>query len=110
MKEFIFTYFRELIACLCFLLELVFLLIGIFKKRKKETPILLDLLELVPKYIAAAEKIIGSGKGEKKRDFVLDELSKVFYSYTGKTIDEATFKFISKAIEEILSTPQKKEN
>ncbi len=109
MKDFIFTWYKEILFCVSVVIEFVFFIVALIKKSKKQTPITLDLLELVPKYIAAAEKILGSGKGEKKRDFVLDELSKIFFNYTGHSMDEATFKFLSKAIEEILSTPQKKE-
>lgn len=109
MKEFIFTWWREISLCCAFLIHFIVTCICLFLKSKKQSPIVLDILELVPKYVSAAEKIFGAGKGDIKRNFVIDELSKVFYSYTGKTMDQATFKFVSKAIEEILATPQKKD-
>lgn len=108
MKDFVLTWYREIIYLILFIIELIISIIVGVKKSKKESPVLMDLLVEVPKYILAAEKILGAGNGQKKRDFVLEEISKLFYEKTGQEIDMKTFRIISESIENILYAPQKK--
>lgn len=108
MKDFILTWYKELIALFFLVLEFIFSIVLLIKKNKKVSPLLLDLIQLLPKYILAAEKLIGSGNGETKRDYVLQLVSDEYYRLTGQKIDNSTFCIVSKAIEHILSAPQKK--
>ena len=108
MKDFILTYYKELIVLLCFLVEIFISFVSLVKKSKKQSPLLLDLIQSLPKFILTAEKVIGAGNGEKKRDYVLQLVSNDYYRLTGQKIDNSTFCIVSRAIEHILSAPQKK--
>lgn len=65
--------------------------------------ILLDL----PTVIKEAEMVIGPGNGEKKLQFVIDYFTWSF-DQEGLKLGDSYIRFIKAAVEQILSTPQKK--
>ena len=110
MKDFILGYYKELIVLGCFFLEFLLSLVALIKKQKKQSPLILDIISSLPKFISSAEKYIGSGNGSKKKDFVLQCIAGEFKRLTGEDIDAHTLEVASIFIEEILKTPQKKGN
>lgn len=110
MKEFILTYYKELIALGCFLIELLFTVVILIKKSKKDTGVVGAILSNLPAVINLVEKKFGSGTGTTKKVQALDTALELYRSMTGVclTYDSQIAHILSDAIEDILSTPQKK--
>lgn len=108
MKEFFLNYYKEIIVLFCFVLELVLSVVAIIKKVKKQGSLYTDILVKLPDIISKVEKIIGSGNGSQKLQVVLKVVNDLVVSETGKEMTSSDRKFVSEAIEEILTTPQKK--
>lgn len=88
------------IACLVIgTIELFFV---IFKKSQKLDTVKEKILALLPVVIRLAEEVLGPGVGAEKLAFVHNFLHD-FYK-----LDDSYDQFITSAIENILSTPEKK--
>lgn len=88
---------------------LVSLIIWIVRKRpvKVVDTFKEKILAQLPIVIAKAEEEIGPGNGEKKLQFVIDFFTWQF-DQEGLKLSDSYLKFIKMAVEQILSTPQKK--
>lgn len=107
MKDFIFTYWREILYVICALVSLV-----LFIVRKPSVKVVDSITErillLAPAAISKAEEVYGSGHGSEKFLFVID-LLKLAIEEDGFVISDKIIKFMTSYVEAILSTPQKKE-
>lgn len=108
MKDFIANYWKELIALVCFLLEITISIILLVKRNKKESPVISEIVLKLPSIISHAEKVFPSGNGASKLELVLSVIDKLFKKETGNPMTKSESKFFVEKIEEILSTPQKK--
>ena len=109
MKEFLFTYWRDILSVFVMLVTLVLWLI---KKKpiKVVYTIKESILRLLPYCISEAEKLTGV-TGADKKAFALDLLKKLLceiYSLSGDQDLVTYLQFASEQVEVILSTPQKK--
>lgn len=92
----------------------IVLLLNILLFILKKKPVLVQdslkqvLLTLLPGFIAGAEKAIGAGSGETKLALVLNAVDE-WLRNNGFTFTPELRSFIHQSIENILSTPQKKE-
>lgn len=99
----------ELITMVLLLVvELVIFLFRIF--RKKESPVLNILSDMLPGWIKDAEVQFPVGNGERKRQYVLEQVEKYYEKLTGSKIKLTGILYRSfvNRIEDILGTPQKK--
>lgn len=105
IKSFVFVYWRELLALFCSFLTL---LLYVFRKRPSWNSldeIKEDVLLVLPKFINTVEE---DGNGQRKKNAVLD-LVKIYVKKKFKVdCSEKLLGLFSDAIEDILSTPQKK--
>ena len=108
MKEFLFAYYKEIIVVAVFILEFVSSLILLIKKSKKEPSTTSIFLAALPDLINKAEIVFGSGNGDKKKQYVIDAITRIMAGY-GLDEDKILMKKINSQIECILSTPTKKE-
>lgn len=94
-----------LAACL---LDLILFLVGVF--RKKVNPSVAEVVTKIPYFVSLAEDKFGSGQGLKKKEFVVEEACKLYEKMTDiyPNLRSAIRKVFSKAVEEVLETPQKK--
>lgn len=92
-------------------LALAELLILILKKNKVSVvdTAFQGVLEKLPLVINFAEYLFGSGNGEKKKEWCLNFLIDFYKSLGGKDQDEYVKVLICDALEQVLSTPQKKD-
>lgn len=107
MKEFILTYWREILSLICFIASII--LCCVRKKPVKVVDTLREtILRLLPGCINAAE--IESGlTAEKKKAFCVSCLQNVLRDLGyGDDVVGQYLPFIYDQIEVILSTPQKK--
>lgn len=93
-----------IIASATILINLVCAIIVIVKKTKENKNISISEVvnELLPTLINQAELLFGSKTGETKQNYVLEEIKKITNSKTAVKIAKIQ-------LENILSTPQKKE-
>lgn len=93
-----------------FIIEAVSLLVYfiLFLFRNKSNPYVEEfILEKLPGLINTAEALYDDGS--IKKDYVIDAMKKLINQYFPKVCSSIFNGFISKAIENLLSTPQKKE-
>ena len=102
MIEFFQNYWKLLLALALFVTEL---LVIILKRNKVVDSAYSLTLEWLPDAISSAEKIFGSGEGDKKFNWVLS-VAKAYYLSVGGTRDITSM--LEVAIENILATPEKK--
>lgn len=103
--QFVITYWRELLSVCSVVCSL---LLFFFGRRYRSTidEIKEDVLEILPNLICKVEE---DGNGQRKKNAVL-ELVKLYIEKNFKfTPNEKLLHFFSLAVENILSTPQKKE-
>lgn len=107
MKQFIFTYWRELVLML---LALASLLVTILKRRGKVDPAITTIEERVPSLISEAEIKVGIGQGEKKKDLVMKAICDLYLKLTGSSllVGSVIYKHLDRFVESVLATPQKK--
>lgn len=107
MKEFLLTYWKELAYALVAILTL---LLCIFRKKDKVEVVLDKILQIVPEAICDAEHHFGAGQGIVKKAMVMSVLAKSYKSLTGYELRENSgmWKFISKYVEDVLLTPERK--
>lgn len=88
---------------------IVSVVIWLFKKKPVKVVDLLKtkIMDQLPAVINEAENQIGPGNGEKKLQFVIDYFTWSF-DQEGLKLGDSYLKFIKMAVEQILSTPQKK--
>lgn len=82
-------------------------------KIKENSSVFAEVLELIPEWIKDAEKTYGSGNGSKKLNDVLNTCFEYISDATGFPIASVKLFYglrIKSIIEEILSTPKKKED
>lgn len=110
MKEFFLQNYKYIIVGLCWLLNFIILLLKKNKLVVKDT-IFENLLLMLPTLIKQAEE--SGGTGSDKKALVLSYALNWLVSFTSKTFEEIKSLYadrVSRAVEEILSTPQKKGN
>lgn len=93
----------------CILVEVIILLISIFKKKKvinEMDTILLCVLEKLPEFILSVEGVKGA---ELKKSLVIEAVKKFVKDKFSINLSDTFISFVSASIEDILSTPQKKE-
>lgn len=95
----------SILALAC--LDLIIFILTLVKKRNKVKLTLTDVYDYIPTVISYAERIIGAGKGTEKLAFCLTLIKDFMLShgYSLKDFEDHDF---SSYIEEVLSTPQKK--
>lgn len=93
------------LGALTILLGIILTLIDtkLTKKEKLE-----NIIASLPTIITKVEQIFGGGNGDLKKEYALIEVQKACIASKLK-IDDATIENLSQKIEEILTTPQKKE-
>lgn len=98
---------------LIIVLNLFALIISAFRKKVKVVDSVWAIcLRNLPHLIRIAEDKVGPGNGREKREMVFDSIINLIVSITDLTALEAVDKYgaaIYSAIENILTTPQKKE-
>lgn len=108
MFEFLKENYQLIILIGSCILDAVLFFVAVIKKKK--LPILAAVLEVLPSLILKGE--LSGLKGQEKKDFVLDLAVSYMASLIGcdeKEINKNGRVYLSEKIEEILSTPQKKE-
>lgn len=92
-------------------LEVVFGVLLLLKKSKSNEP-LNAVFNSLPRLITYAENKFGAGHGIEKKEAVLSKAVSLFKDFTGIVLkkDCGLYKLIAQRIEEILRTPQKKED
>ena len=108
MKDFFLSYWREVLEVVVLLTTLILWII-----RKKPVNIIDTCKELIclvlPAFIREAETLFTNGK--EKLDFVIDKTVKFLQSsYPDIKMTSDVLKFIKDQVENILSTPVKKES
>ena len=108
MKEFIFTYWKELVSLL---LAFLTLLICLFKRKGKVDPVVETIYNCIPSFILDAEKKVGSGKGALKKSLVMGLVSKYYKKLSGLDlpVKSSLYADFQHFVEEVLECPQKKE-
>lgn len=98
LKEFIVNNWQYISAALVVVLEIILMLI-------KKNPKVIDpsIYSKITSLIQDAEKTFGSGHGEEKKQFVVSSF------LASSPIDTYPKKFVEFVVEDILSTPEKKE-
>lgn len=107
MKEFLLTYWKELVYVF---IAIFTLFLCIFRKKDKVEVVLDKIFQLVPEAIRDAEKHFGAGQGIVKKAMVMEVLSRAYKSLTGYELKEGSgmWKIISKYVEDVLLTPERK--
>lgn len=103
--EFCKTYWREILSCLTVLITVV---IQLLKKRPSYNlldAIKEDILGILPELICAVEI---DGNGQRKKNAVIDAVKSFVEKKYGISLPDKLLIYVSNAIEDILSTPQKK--
>lgn len=87
-------------------------LVSLFRKKGKVDPVIEFLLANIPHVINVFESRIGSGHGEEKKRSVMSQLCAAYKNMTGVALKEGSnyYKMLSEYVEEVLSTPHKKED
>lgn len=101
--KWLFDNWKLFLLVLLALCELVLFILSLTKKAVKIDSLKEKILNLLPFIISIAEDLFGSGLGSVKKDYVLKVVKKVL------SLDNSYDSFISEALENILSTPHKKE-
>lgn len=93
-------------ACL---VDIILFVMPILKK--KSDPSLMAVIADIPSFVSSAEAKIGSGNGEKKKLYVLDLACRTYRHLTGVAVSKDSFVYrcFSRAIEDVLFAPHKKE-
>lgn len=111
MKEFFVQNWKLLVLCFCALLELISVVNLLILQRKKTGDDSVQfVISKLPSFISSVEKVVGAGQGSIKKSAVLEVAIDLYKKLTGIKITEDSkiaLRF-GEAIEEILSTPQKK--
>lgn len=105
--EFLLKHYELIIL---FVVAIINLIVLICKKKVKVNNVLFKLLEQLPGYINKAEELYD--KGDKKFSYVFNCAVRYLISITDLTAQEVIAKYsgnINDAIENILTTPQKKQ-
>lgn len=104
--KFIQTYWREILEVVTLLATFF---VFLFKKVKVENPSIISFIDdVLPEAIAAAEVVLGSGKGDQKKETVIKTVLHALKNGFHGINEKKYKKVISDKIELILSTPQKK--
>lgn len=108
--DFIFTYWREILLCLSFIVSFILSLIRFVKKPVKVYDTLKEVIvRILPALINLAELQIDYS-GDKKKEFVIAKLVESLKDLGyGDEVITQYLRFASEQVEIILSTPQKKE-
>lgn len=108
MKEFLISYWKELVSIL---IAVATLLLCIFRKKGKEDPVGEFMYSHIPTFIREIESKIGAGKGDTKKMLVMSIIAKYYKDITGFDLVEGSYLYddYSRFVELILTTPQKKE-
>lgn len=106
MKEFLTTYWFELVLVV---LTVVSCVISIIRKKpsKAVDDVKLIISEVLPGFINLAE--MSGVCGKAKLMFVVDSVMKRIKAYVSSKDEQYWMTYISEQVENILSTPQKKE-
>lgn len=107
MKEFIFTYWRELLLVVIAFVELVIFIVRKRPAMNRDDHIKALIAEFAPKFINLAEITFSSGQDKKM--FVASEILKKIKHYYVSIDDSYWTSVIMDYIESVLTTPQKKE-
>lgn len=109
MIDFIVENYELILKIIMILLEVFAFLVLVFKKHKSSAP-LDSVISALPTIICEVEKCIGAGNGAIKKEEVMNIALDLYQRYTGILLKSDSFiaNQISKAIEDILSAPQKK--
>lgn len=108
MKEFIVENWRLIIEIISLIVVVIFFFLK--KKPYKVVDAIPDMIYFVlPSAINRAEKIYGSGDGETKRNFVINVVIDYIHDRWPDVNAYDYYDFISARLEDILSTPKKKE-
>ena len=102
--------YELVILICCYLVNLLAIFISIIKSPKKLATYFVALLDKLPQLLCEAEKI-GFPSGESKKNFVIDLAINYLVCLTGWTPEKVSAIWsnqISLAIENMLSSPQKK--
>lgn len=109
MIEFLKTYWKLIVALILIALDVVLL---VLKKRplKVVNAVTSTISDILPSLINEAEAKYGQGNGDLKLELVIHLCKQYLISCLGLTLEEAnTYTgLIKTAVENILSTPQKK--
>jgi len=106
IPEFIKENFSLICVLTYFLLSIIILLVRMLPRgglKTLEKQKILEVYEAVPKFIATAEELFGSGNGPLKLKFVLNSINEII-KISGVDIKENWTAYI----ESILITPEKK--
>lgn len=104
IKNFIFTYWREIAYCGAFIISV---LISVLRRNvwNNTDEIKTSILEILPLLISKAER---PGNGAEKKAAVIDLVKKYVKKHFGIELPKSLEAFVSDAIESILDTPTKK--
>ena len=108
MKDFLLAYWKELAYGF---VAVMTLLLTLFRKKGKTNPAVEHVYSQLPSIISHIESVYGAGHGDVKKAAVLDVCDSLFYKLSGIHLKSSEYfmaKF-DKAIEDILSTPSRKE-
>lgn len=112
MKE-VFDFLVENHKLMIQILTLVFeaIVFLVLLAKKKVNPSISGIVAQLPALVGIAEEKFGAGKGADKKAYVLACASALFTKATGQVLSESSgiYKTFANAVEEILSTPQRKE-
>lgn len=110
MLEFLIENYKLFVIVGSCLLDLILFVICCCLKKKKSISIDEQILGLMPIAIKAAEDLYGSGNGEKKKQYVMDFVSKQFKKWTGYELKPGCLEYgyFVAFMENILATPTKK--
>lgn len=111
MWSFIVEHYRLMLIGLWILVEVIFGVVLLIRKNKSNDPLYAVLCGL-PRFITYAENKFGAGHGDQKKQCVMSYALNLFKDLTGIELVKGSqyFRIISELIEEILKTPQKKED
>lgn len=111
MKEFFVQNWKLFVLCFCALLELISVVnLCILYRKKSGDDSVQFVITRLPSIISSVEKLVGAGEGLTKKSYVLELAIDLYKKLTGIKItnDSKIALRFDEAIEEILTTPQKK--
>ena len=105
MKEFILTYWREIVSTIAVIASIIIMAIKKKPVINEMDNIILKVLEKLPEFINSAETFKGA---DVKKALVIESVKKFVKEQFSINLPDSYIESIGSMIEAILSTPQKK--